>query len=657
MATQVGKRTNSLAFARTDCHTCALRGQKCDRQRPQCTTCISHGRTCGGFATPLSWDHRRTRNRALASHDDSGEDAAVTTPKIGNGQIGKDPPRHFRFVLGGKRDQKRRKVVQPRNTGRAEIEVKPVNSPQPVDVVDNDVSPHGDDEPSFDLVALAQSEHLFDPSDSFCQHDTIDIPTPQDYFASLLQSGSSAFPLETPNIMERTSGEGLSGLGLGDAFQDGLSFISSDMGPVEGLVSTLRAPTLEAVSGAGSGPSQPLGNQHEALLQMYDTEFCVLPITSDIALNPFRCREPLSQGSRLLFHSILALCCRHLSQITGTPSSEEREHRNQAFKLLENALQSDQLARRGLTLLDPLLVLFTLDCTLSASGRWSTYLTRAHSILEACGGPPALDNARIRSQVAMILWWDATLALVSRQGTVFSQPYLDHLIHSEKKDRWSFYDLTGCPSDLVVIIFKLAELAHQSTIASTMKWLTFNLTPIVQIEKQLRSWTHPSFAAPSYNQVSSSADDGTRAIPLDEDTFHAHQDRHHCAEAWRHALLLYIERIFRWDRSQIRPLSIPCLARLTLNHVRCCRRTSQTQKQLLLPVFLAGSETGDEEMRDLARGYCRWWGERSRYNMFHSVPVLLEDIWGGDKWWGDVVDEKTKGASAADGSNVQFLFG
>ncbi|QMW31287.1 hypothetical protein G4B84_006668, partial [Aspergillus flavus NRRL3357] len=307
----------------------------------------------------------RTRKRALASHDDSGEDAAVTTPKIGNGQIGKDPPRHFRFVQGGKRDRKRRKVVQPRTTAHAEIEAKAVNPPQPVDVVHNEVSPHGDDESSIDLAALAQSEHLFDPPEAFHHRNTIDIPTPQDYFASLLQSSSSAFPFETPSMMERTSREGLSGLGLEDAFQDGLSFISSDMGPVEGLVSTLRAPTLEAVSGAGPGPSQPLGDQHEALLQMYDTEFRVLPTTSDTALNPFRCREPLPQGSRLLFHSILALCCRHLSQITGTPSSEEREHRNQAFKLLENALQSDQLARRGLTLLDPLLVLFTLDVQVS----------------------------------------------------------------------------------------------------------------------------------------------------------------------------------------------------------------------------------------------------------------------------------------------------
>ena len=170
MATQVGKRTNSLAFARTDCHTCASRGQKCDRQRPQCTTCITHGRKCGGFATPLSWDHRRTRNRALASQDDSGEDAAITTPKIGNGQIGKDPPRHFKFVLGGKRDRRRRKVVQPRNNARAEIEAKAVNPPQPVDVVDNGVSPPGGDEPSFDLVALAQSEHLFDPADCMVGH-------------------------------------------------------------------------------------------------------------------------------------------------------------------------------------------------------------------------------------------------------------------------------------------------------------------------------------------------------------------------------------------------------------------------------------------------------------------------------------------------------
>ncbi|KAE8147898.1 fungal-specific transcription factor domain-containing protein [Aspergillus avenaceus] len=598
--TQNGKRTNSLAFARSDCHTCAARGQKCDRQRPQCATCITQGRKCGGFATPLSWDDRRTwlgqsRRKIVAPDEGTVEEAALTASTVGAGTPKKTPPRGFRFVLSGKRDRKRRKVAPP------------------------------------------SSE--------------VQTDTPQlEYFASLLQSGSYTLPPEEPEVMDRASGEILSGLGLGDAFQDGLSLITSEVGPVEGLMSTLRTPALEPVSGAG--PNQPLGNQHEALLQMYDTEFCVLPITSDTALNPFRCREPVSQGSKLLFHAILALCCRHLSQMTGTWSTEEREHRSQAFKLLDHALQSDQLSRRGHTLLDPLLVLFTLDCTLSASGKWTAYLTKALSILEACGGPSTLDNARIRSQVAMLIWWDATLALVSRHGTVFSQQYLEHLIRAEKSDRWSFYDLTGCPSDLVILVFKLAELAHQSTIASTMKWLTLDVTPIAEIEAQLRAWIHPLFTMPRYEQAD---DDSSSNATLDEATFHAHQDRHHCAEAWRYTLLLYIERIFRWDRSQPRPLSIPAIARLTLNHVRCCRRTSQTQKQLLLPVFVAGSETADDEMRDLVRSYCRWWGERSRYNMFHSVPVLLEDIWSGNKWWGEVVDEKTR--APADGSKVQFLFG
>lgn len=92
-----------------------------------------------------------------------------------------------------------------------------------------------------------------------------------------------------------------------------------------------------------------------------DTEFCILPLTSDTALNPFRCREDTSQGSRLLFNSILALCFQHLNHLTGTWSAEAIEQRVNARKLLDDAFQSDQLIRRGLTLLDPILIMFTLD--------------------------------------------------------------------------------------------------------------------------------------------------------------------------------------------------------------------------------------------------------------------------------------------------------
>lgn len=53
------KRTNSLAFSRTPCHTCASNDRTCDRRRPRCGTCLQAGVTCAGFATPLNWDNSR----------------------------------------------------------------------------------------------------------------------------------------------------------------------------------------------------------------------------------------------------------------------------------------------------------------------------------------------------------------------------------------------------------------------------------------------------------------------------------------------------------------------------------------------------------------------------------------------------------------------
>lgn len=125
-------------------------------------------------------------------------------------------------------------------------------------------------------------------------------------------------------------------------------------------------------------------NEHDGLLQMCmdnfpipippqlllalltikdDTEFCVLPLTSDMTVNPFRCHRQISQGSRLLFHSIMALCCHHLDHSTGIWSTESSKHRNTAVQILEATLQANQTGN-GLHLLEPILVMFTLDvCT------------------------------------------------------------------------------------------------------------------------------------------------------------------------------------------------------------------------------------------------------------------------------------------------------
>ncbi|KAK2756180.1 hypothetical protein FQN54_005588 [Arachnomyces sp. PD_36] len=425
---------------------------------------------------------------------------------------------------------------------------------------------------------------------------------------------------------------------------------------------TNTAPNDAYIRGVGVSYSSPnnalelssaFRNDHDNLLQMYDVEFCVLPLTSDITVNPFRCQPQTSQGSRLLFHSILALCCQHLDRLTGSYSAEAVKHRSKAAQLLELAVQNEEGTNK-FHLLEPILIMFTLDCTLSAIGTWSTHLTRAHSVLQACGGPDALSNPRVRSQVAMLAWWDTTLALISRQGPIMSQTYLDFLIRWEKEDEWSFFDLTGCPRELIMHLFELADLARQKEIASSMRWLNLDMTPIIEAEREITAWVN-GFAPLSHTLDDSNEDDEPTESQFDDQ-----QDRYHCAEAWRYALLLYIQRIFKCnDHRQRPPRSIRRLLRLTVDHIRCVRRTSQIQKQLLLPIFLAGSEASDADTHEFVKEYCRYWAEKTRYEMFSSVPVLLQEIWDSGEWWGCVVDRKTKTGSAMQGQVVatQFLFG
>ena len=243
------------------------------------------------------------------------------------------------------------------------------------------------------------------------------------------------------------------------------------------------------------------------------------------------------------------------------------------------------------------------------------------------------------------------MALTSRQGTVFDRAYRDFLIKWEQKDEWSFFELTGCPGDLLVHLFHLAELAKQKELASSMECLMFNMTPIESIERKVIEWKN--------EMILQVVEYDSEAEEEDEKQIHDQQDRYHCAEAWRYSLFIYIERVFKWDRQQRRPFSMARFARITLDHVRSCRRTSQTQKQLLLPVFLAGSETTDADMRRFVKGYCKHWAEKSRYNMFDSASLLLDEIWmaSPSQWWGAFIDYKTMASKGPLETVTQFLFG
>ncbi len=117
-STTVQRRTNSLAFAKTDCHTCAAQRRKCDRRRPRCSPCLSDGIVCGGFPMQLSWSRRKPAAAPREARiGDEAEDPfhleplslkmAARSRERDRRQRSKPPPRQFKFVANESSSRKR----------------------------------------------------------------------------------------------------------------------------------------------------------------------------------------------------------------------------------------------------------------------------------------------------------------------------------------------------------------------------------------------------------------------------------------------------------------------------------------------------------------------------------------------------------------------
>jgi len=216
--------------------------------------------------------------------------------------------------------------------------------------------------------------------------------------------------------------------------------------------------------------------------------------------------------------------------------------------------------------------------------------------------------------------------------------YFEIVLGRESSSNWTFFDLNGCPRELIVPMMQLANLAAENEPASAPRNMTaFALTDLVdEIEASLNSWQYKPMLG-----VNDPAADDAEAMQTD-------RDRYHCCEAWRHGLLIYIQRVFRWRRGQKPPARLAYLARVTIDHVRSCRRTSTVQKQSLLPAFFAGAETTDTDSRQSIRDYCTWWYALYGYQMFETAQSLLEELWtqrdarwnDDTLWWGGIVDAR-----------------
>lgn len=251
------------------------------------------------------------------------------------------------------------------------------------------------------------------------------------------------------------------------------------------------------------------------------------------------------------------------------------------------------------------------------------------------------------------------------------ESYACRLFSDNADDVTSFCNVSGCPHELFRHMVRLAKYARELELASAMTCVTFRSDPVLDVERSIREWAAEEYgdicgvAGLQRGEAGGGDDDlveqdggggGGGGGETVEEKVNAKQDLHHCAEAWRYALLLYVERVFRWDRKGPVSPRGAFLARKTLNHVWCCRRSTMVQKQLLLPLFLAGCETKDPALRALASEYCAWWSEKTRYDMFTTTSILLDEVWASTSttsWWGSVIDEK----SGANSLSYQYLFG
>ncbi|KAF4967980.1 hypothetical protein FSARC_4541 [Fusarium sarcochroum] len=410
----------------------------------------------------------------------------------------------------------------------------------------------------------------------------------------------------------------------------------------------------------------PLLNAHAApsnisdtitqLLTRYDREFCVMPLTHDFAANPFRFDAETGRGSQLLLHCILALSYKHINRDTGSCAGEAKMHKKKALQMLKDMEGVSQASPMEATFLDAVLILMTLDCATSAHGPWTWYLKRAHKMIQAAEFCNMQKTPRMQARIEMLVWWDVTLALTSRQGCVLSESTIISLFNHDKTSDETFYSVSGCPEALFRHMIRLGSYAREFELISNMTCAKFDMEHVLGVEKEIREWTDPEYGDLPDQLVSDTSTSQGCDIG---DVAHYKEDLHHCAEAWRYGLLIYIGRVFKWQRDQPAPSILGFLARKTLNHVTSCRYSSMLQKQLLLPVFLAGCETTDEHLRQAARTYCSWWNERTRYDMFLTANALLEEVWADDtsnSWWGSVIDQKSR-SNANSGDSRQYLFG
>ncbi|KAI5460158.1 fungal-specific transcription factor domain-containing protein [Mariannaea sp. PMI_226] len=619
-AEQPSRRTNSLGFAKIDCHTCSELGDICDRKRPRCGSCSANRRKCGGFAMNLMWKDPIVSRKT----------SKVTQPRR---QPGTCNGHSFKFVRG-RLSRKRQPKLSKRDPKQFDERLKSSEfySTWQLDEVDQ-VDEIGEViSPSVDSHTLRNGNNELE----------MFVGSPITLDNLLPSTPSSGSPPASASITQLTGCE--LGLSIPPIVDFLFNIEMSDCNtPIQPISHAITQGTCEGDGGDDEQETlvfedsfplqvtyQNLAHKYHSVLDLYNEKFCVVPLSHDCRNNPFRIRMDFTESFTFLLHAVLAISSHHLAKTNNCSNLDEemQKHWCTAIRLFSTALGHCNFQ----PLLDTLLILINIESTQSAYGMSDMHLRGAHRLLrESSAAEECKKSPRLRAQMAMLIWWDVTASLISRREPRLPLPYLETLAQYDDGDGdgWSFFTLTGCPVHLVQAMWRLAGLAHIYERTVNMEWTIFNRLPVDSIMEEVRNFVN-------YDDFSFHDVGNTSLADVN-----ARRNRFHCIEAWRHAILLYVARVFtpKQDASSID--RIDYYARVIIDSVRCIPPTDAIQKQLLLPIFLAASEVGDDFNRSFVRDYCQHWSNAIHFHQFQTVTALLEEVWmdwdpdtRDTYWWG-----------------------
>lgn len=345
----------------------------------------------------------------------------------------------------------------------------------------------------------------------------------------------------------------------------------------------------------------------------YTWRFSPVTLTYDVKANPWQACLPQIDQAPFLLDAVRALATRHRSHLEETPESLS------VLELKDRALSSFAHSIGNVSLevgISVSLLLIVIDYSECAFGNWTVHLQGVRRMIEAAGGIKVGEtHTQIRAQLAQLVWYDTTAALLSRQGPVFPREYTEHVVSWKSDSQWSLLALNGYPDLAFLDMYDIAEAAtHASSLSDG------HVTGL-----EMKLWL-----------ARFDTDEGT-----------TDKDITALTDCWRLGLLLYCTRVFHHGESVKRKARL--LAEEIMWLIHELPPYSNKQKQAVVPLFLAGCEIESFRFRRIAIEYCQRWKKRSGLWLCQTVLDLLQTIWAAvdenpekDVWWGDFVNPSSE---------------